>query len=86
MLHFPEEYDLDGINVDIEELSNDAEDGYIQFIRELSIQCLYNLSEYSDKQVLYNQDFLKSLFGYLLNILIEYIHLSHLLSVWILKN
>ena len=33
------EYDLDGINVDIEELSNDAEDGYIQFIRELSIQC-----------------------------------------------
>ena len=25
--------------MDIEELSNDAEDGYIQFIRELSIQC-----------------------------------------------
>lgn len=33
------EYNLDGINVDIEALSNDAEDGYIQFIRELSIQC-----------------------------------------------
>lgn len=36
------EYDLDGINVDIEALSFDAEEAYIQFIRELSIQCRAN--------------------------------------------
>ena len=36
------EYHLDGINVDIEALSFDAEDPYIQFIRELSIKCREN--------------------------------------------
>ena len=35
-------YGLDGINVDIEQLSKDARDGYIQFIRELSIKCEKN--------------------------------------------
>lgn len=35
-------YGLDGINIDIEQLSADAADGYIQFIRELSIKCEKN--------------------------------------------
>lgn len=34
-----EEYDLDGINVDLEELPAGAGEGYIQFIRELSVAC-----------------------------------------------
>lgn len=34
-----EEYDLDGINVDLEELPAEAGEGYIQFIRELSVAC-----------------------------------------------
>ena len=36
------QYDLDGINVDMEALSTDAGEGYIQFIRELSIKCKKN--------------------------------------------
>ncbi len=36
------QYDLDGINVDIEALAAEAGDGYIQFIRELSIKCEKN--------------------------------------------
>ncbi len=32
-------YGIDGINVDIESLSFDAAEGYIQFLRELSIEC-----------------------------------------------
>ncbi|SFB16092.1 Spore germination protein YaaH [Acetitomaculum ruminis DSM 5522] len=36
------EYNLDGINVDIESLSADAGRGYIEFIRELSIKCRQN--------------------------------------------
>lgn len=36
------QYDLDGINVDMEALSSDAGDSYIQFIRELSIKCEKN--------------------------------------------
>ncbi len=35
-------YDIDGINVDIEMLSYDAGDAYIQFLRELSIECRKN--------------------------------------------
>lgn len=35
-------YGLDGINIDIEQLSGDAADGYIQFIKELSIKCEKN--------------------------------------------
>ncbi len=35
-------YGLDGINVDIEQLSGEAADGYIQFIKELSIKCEKN--------------------------------------------
>lgn len=33
------EYDLDGINLDFEALSEEAGDSYVQFIRELSIKC-----------------------------------------------
>ncbi len=36
------EYDLDGINLDFEELSGEVGDAYIQFIRELSIKCKNN--------------------------------------------
>ncbi len=36
------EYDLDGINVDFEEISQDAGDHFIQFIRELSVACRAN--------------------------------------------
>ncbi len=35
-------YGLDGINVDIEQLAGEASDGYIQFIKELSIKCEKN--------------------------------------------
>ncbi len=35
-------YNLDGINVDMEALSVAAKDGYIEFIRELSIKCEKN--------------------------------------------
>ena len=36
------EYHLDGINVDFEDISPNVGDGYIQFIRELSIRCAKN--------------------------------------------
>ncbi len=36
------EYDLDGLNVDIEELENKAGEGFLQFIRELSLKCANN--------------------------------------------
>lgn len=39
LIRYAEEYRLDGINVDIEALSYEAENAYIQFIRELSIEC-----------------------------------------------
>lgn len=42
LIRYALEYDLDGINVDIESLSFDAEEAYIQFIRELSIECRAN--------------------------------------------
>ena len=35
-------YNLDGINVDLESIPTKAEDGYTQFIRELSIKCEKN--------------------------------------------
>jgi len=36
------QYDLDGINVDIESISAEAGESYVQFIRELSIKCKNN--------------------------------------------
>ncbi len=36
------EYDLDGINIDFEHIGEDAGEGFIQFIRELSILCRAN--------------------------------------------
>lgn len=42
LIRYALEYDLDGINVDIEGLSFDAEEAFIQFIRELSIECRAN--------------------------------------------
>ncbi len=36
------EYELDGINVDMEALAFDAGEGYLQFIRELSLKCANN--------------------------------------------
>lgn len=35
-------YNLDGINVDFEQVSTDAKDGYVEFIKELSIKCENN--------------------------------------------
>ena len=35
-------YDIDGINVDFEDLSYDAGEPFVQFLRELSIQCRLN--------------------------------------------
>lgn len=35
-------YGIDGINVDFEHISQEAADGYIQFLRELSIECRKN--------------------------------------------
>ena len=35
-------YDLDGINLDFELLPAEAADGYLEFIRELSIKCENN--------------------------------------------
>ncbi len=39
LMALAEEYELDGINVDLEELPAEAGDGYIQLIRELSVAC-----------------------------------------------
>lgn len=36
------QYNLDGINIDFESLTEDAGDGYIQFLREMSIKCRKN--------------------------------------------
>ena len=36
------EYSFDGINVDFENISEDAADGYVQFVRELSVVCRKN--------------------------------------------
>ncbi|MDO4521682.1 MAG: glycosyl hydrolase family 18 protein [Eubacteriales bacterium] len=36
------EYNLDGINVDFENIPESAADGYIQFMRELSVKCRKN--------------------------------------------
>lgn len=36
------EYDLDGLNIDFESISVDAGEGFIEFIRELSIPCRAN--------------------------------------------
>jgi len=35
-------YDLDGINVDFEQIQTDAKDGYSEFIKELSLKCKKN--------------------------------------------
>ena len=35
-------YDLDGINIDLETISANAADGYVEFIRELSLKCEKN--------------------------------------------
>ena len=35
-------YDLDGINIDLETINANAADGYVEFIRELSLKCEKN--------------------------------------------
>ncbi len=42
MMDYVKQYDIDGINIDFESISQDGADDYIQFIRELSIACRYN--------------------------------------------
>lgn len=42
MINYALEYDLDGINLDFEEILVEGGDNYIQFVRELSVQCRIN--------------------------------------------
>lgn len=42
MVDYVKQYDIDGINIDFESISQEGADDYIQFIRELSIACRYN--------------------------------------------
>ena len=54
------QYDLDGINVDIEALPGAAGDGFIEFVRELSIMCRRNniiLSVDNYVPMAYNQNY-----------------------------
>ena len=54
------QFDLDGINVDIEALPGEAGDGFIEFIRELSIMCRRNniiLSVDNYVPMAYNQNY-----------------------------
>ncbi len=54
------QYDLDGINVDIEALPSAASDGFIEFVRELSIMCRRNniiLSVDNYVPMAYNQNY-----------------------------
>ncbi len=39
LINYAKQYDLEGINVDFESLSAEAGEPFIQFVRELSIQC-----------------------------------------------
>ena len=56
-------YNLDGINVDIEQLSGAAADGYIAFVKELSLKCekndlILSVDNYapSASSMIYNRD------------------------------
>lgn len=54
------QYDLDGINVDIEALPSEAGEGFIEFVRELSIMCRRNnliLSVDNYVPMAYNQNY-----------------------------
>jgi len=42
MVNYVRDYGLDGINIDFEEILVEGGDNYIQFIRELSVQCRIN--------------------------------------------
>lgn len=42
IIDYVRQYDIDGINIDFESISQEGADDYIQFIRELSIACRYN--------------------------------------------
>ncbi len=39
IMYYADSYDLDGINIDFEYISKDIADDYMQFLRELSIEC-----------------------------------------------
>ena len=36
------QYNIDGINIDLELIKQDNADGYIQFVREMSVKCHNN--------------------------------------------
>lgn len=42
LISIVQEYDIDGINIDFEYVTQEASPGYIQFLRELSIECRKN--------------------------------------------
>lgn len=39
IMYFADSYELDGINIDFEYITEDIADSYLQFLRELSIEC-----------------------------------------------
>lgn len=39
IMYFMDSYDLDGINIDFEYISEEIVDSYLQFLRELSVEC-----------------------------------------------
>lgn len=62
LIAFAEQYGLDGINLDFESLSVECKEGYIQFVRELSIACrqkglVFSIDNYvpSDYTAFYNR-------------------------------
>lgn len=42
LMNAVEEYDLDGINIDLEYITQDNAENYLQFLRELSVECRKN--------------------------------------------
>lgn len=42
LIAYAKEYELDGLNIDFESLSEDAGEPFVQFIRELSVECRKN--------------------------------------------
>lgn len=38
-MYYVDSYELDGVNIDFEYISKDIIDDYLQFLRELSVEC-----------------------------------------------
>ena len=42
IMYYVDSYELDGVNIDFEYISKDIIDDYLQFLRELSVECRKN--------------------------------------------